>query len=112
QTGSRLPLQQDQDDRDAAVARLAVLVELPAAQALFADQQDDAGGTADFIGKLLQPIAAAAQALGGEENVRLGILAAQDLLERLHEREVLRVVAEKPVPHLKVTTSQGLSGNS
>ena len=82
---------------------------LPRTEALLADQQHEGGRLGDFLGELRQPEAAGAQALGREEDVRVGVLAPQRRLERLHQREVLRVVAQEPAPH--AGTVSGLACN-
>jgi hypothetical protein len=99
QAGRRLAFQQDQDDWYSTVARLAVFIKLPSTQALFSDEEHERVRLRNFIGKLLQPIATCPQAFGRKKDLRLGVLAPQRLLERLRERQVLRIVTQKPASH-------------
>ena len=67
-----LTFEQHEHDREVGllhppVERLVVLHRLPRADALLADQQDEGCCLGDFLGKLRQPEAAGAQALGREK---------------------------------------------
>ena len=104
QAGRGLAVEQHEHHREgcflhAPVDRLAVFGDLPGAEPPLADQQNEGRRLGDFLGEFRKPIAAGAQALGREKDVQLGILAPQRRLERLHQREVLRIVAQEPATH-------------
>ena len=81
---------------------LVVFDHLPRAEPVLADQQHERGSFVDGLGKLRQVEAARAHRPGREIDVRLRVLAPQRRLQTLHEREVLRVEAEKPVTHAQI----------
>jgi hypothetical protein len=78
---------------NAPVECLVIFDDLPPTYPFFADKQDERGGFGDFLGQFRQKVAASAQALRCEENLRPSILLPQRSLQRLHQRMILRVVA-------------------
>ena len=104
QTRGRLAIEKHKHDwkigfLHAAIERLVIFGDLPGSEPLLSDQQNEGRRFGDFLGDLRKPIAPRAQALRREKYVGFGILAPERSLERLYQREVLRIVAQKPAPH-------------
>ncbi len=100
QPRGRLAIEKDEYDGKigflhAAVERLIIFGDLPGSEPLLSDQQNEGRRFGDFLGEFRKPIAPRAQALGRKKDVRFGIFVPERCLERLHQREVLRIVAEK-----------------
>src|SRR5262249_5002819 len=100
QSGGRLAVEQYEHDREgsllhAPVERLVIFGDLPGAEPLLADQQRERRGFGDFR----RPVAAGTQALRCKEYLGVGILVTQGRLDPLHQRKVLRIVAQEPTPH-------------
>src|SRR5262245_27432193 len=111
QSRGGLTFQEDHDDREvrrlhAPIKRFVIFYNLPWPEPLLPDQQHEGRGLGNFLGKLWQPIVAGTQTLRSKEGLSLGVLALERNLEPLHDRKVLRIVAEKPTPHSCLTRAR------
>ncbi len=104
QAGRRLAFEQHHDQGevgslDPFVERFVVFVDLPVAEALLPDQQNEGIRLLDFPGQLRRPRAPGAQMRRREKHPRGGILALDGGFEPARQRFVGCVVAEKPTAH-------------
>jgi hypothetical protein len=110
QTWCRLAIEQHEDYREIMLLHppvecFVIFDDLPGPEPLFSNKQEEGGCFRDALRQFGKPKAAGAQTRRCKENLGLGILAAQRIFDALHERKVLRVVAEKPAPHAETANS-------
>src|SRR5271166_5154932 len=105
QPGRGLPFDEDDDEREGpprlhpAVERLVIFGDLPLADAIGPNEQNEGVRLGELLSELVGPGAAGAQVRRREEDLKRRVLALDGALQPRRQLLIRRVIAEKPAPH-------------